>query len=277
MIKPWIKILLVATLLLSGACAQAKALRIAVAANFAKPVQTLATQFEAKTGNKVNVVVGSSGALFAQISHGAPFDVFFSADSQRPMLLAERGLAVAGSVQPYALGRLVLLDAKNPSPALSELSNMAALQADRKLAIANPKLAPYGAAAKELLSSLGVWDQSAPQIVMGSNVLQTYQYFTTGNVDLALVAYSLVAQTDNKGTLVPASFHTPIVQKLALMSNAASPDIAQDFIHFVLAKAQQAQLSSWGYSAVAPANVNAAPSYSKEHDTQTSQTRGEAL
>jgi molybdate transport system substrate-binding protein len=255
--------------------------RVAVAANFAAPLRAIAEEFTDATGVNVIVTVSSSGTLFAQLQHGAHFDVFLSADKHRPSALAHQGVIHADNVVDYAVGQLAFVHrAKEVSEENRSLSSQieAALSMGR-IAIANPKLAPYGEAAKDTLQSLGLWNSATRQRVTGKNVLQTYQFFSTKSVSGAFIAYSLTPDianapdTDSETmttVLVPAHLHKPIVQSMAINSkhraqlypnvfDAKTPGLEQAtqnlaigdlFAQYVLSKHVQNQLSSWGYLGV---------------------------
>ena len=188
-------------------------INVAVAANFAKPLRNIAKQFTLLTGIDVAVTVSSSGTLYAQIQHGATFDVFLSADRARPQALAENNLVHKSNVVDYAKGKLAfvysgdLSDAPSCEHVIGEAIEQRNVQRtdclskqliqlignpQNKLAIANPKLAPYGIAAQQTLQNLSLWQSFLPHRVMGKNVLQTLQFYTTGSVKGAFVAYSLV-------------------------------------------------------------------------------------
>lgn len=193
-------------------------IRLAVAANFAAPLKHIVEEYSHQTGEKLSITISSSGTLYAQIIHGANFDVFFSADTQRPRALIDAGRISESDVIPYAQGRLAFVShdhALIESGIIDENANT--LLEQHRLAIANPKLAPYGVAAKQALVNLGLWDDIKPSLVMGKNVQQTYQFFTTKNVGSALVAYSLVKNSAS-ATLVPDTLHSPIVQSLAILT-----------------------------------------------------------
>lgn len=221
-------------------------LRIAVAANFAEPARHIAQAFSARTGHKTQVSVASSGTLYAQITHGAPFDVFLSADAARPQKLVDEGLAAASTLFVYAQGRLIYINTGHPPNGQSDLS--AALRKGQRLAIANPRLAPYGDAAKQVLQHMNMWEAVRPQLVMGKNILQTYQFYTSGNVPHAIVAASLVKDNDRSGWLIPASLHAPILQKVVVPGSSSQPATARKFVHFLMSDRIQQQLPQWGYT-----------------------------
>jgi molybdate transport system substrate-binding protein len=182
-------------------------LHVAVAANFLGPLQKLAPLFQQASGNQLVISSGSSGQLYTQIKQGAPFDVFLSADTDKPQLLENEGLTVPASRFTYAIGSLVLWSAK---PGLVD-SEGKVLQAQqyRYIGVANPQTAPYGTAAQQVLSKLGLWDKlnQERKIVLGENINQAWQFAATGNVDLAFVALSQVVGPD--GSIAGSSWRVP--------------------------------------------------------------------
>lgn len=185
-------------------------LNIAVAANFAKPLATMASDFTAITGIDVSITTSSSGTLYAQISHGASFDVFLSADTARPVMLAKNNLIHPDNVTAFAQGRLALITPNASTETKMALERFIA-ETSGKFAIANPKLAPYGLAAQQVLHNMSLWDTFRGRIVKGKNVLQAYQYVSTGNVKGALVAYStVIAESDSETQMQsPESLSAP--------------------------------------------------------------------
>lgn len=256
-------------------------LRVAVAANFAKPLRNIANDYFKKSGQEVSITVSSSGTLFAQLTHGAQFDVFLSADTARPNALVEAGRVNGEDVHVYAKGRLAFLSSNTTA---STPNFTAASLAGKKLAIANPKLAPYGNAAKQYLVNTKQWNTVSPHIVMGKNVLQTYQFFTTGNADYALVAYSLTLtdkQINEAGgraataLLIPDTLHQPILQSLAVTAAADRKAAASAFSRYLLSLEVQETLPNWGYQPAndsPPVSGNSRISESKKVDN--SATRG---
>ena len=263
-------------------------LQVAVAANFAKPLHTIANDYFKNTGQKVSITVSSSGTLFAQLTHGAQFDVFLSADTARPNALVEVGRVNAEDVHVYAKGRLVFLSSKNVA---SVPHFTAELLKGKKLAIANPKLAPYGEAAKQYLANTHQWNTVTPYIVKGKNVLQAYQFFTTGNASYALVAYSLalngklMGEADGHSSnvpqrvgaiLIPDTLHQPILQSLAVTASSERKAAATAFARYLLSMQVQENLPSWGYLPAGDSlsmNVDAitqeANQNSKKHHNET--------
>ena len=208
-------------LLLSNTACLATEIRVAVASNFTRAMTDLAHRFETNTGDKVNLVFGSTGKHYAQIINGAPFDAFFAADSKRPSRLEEQAYAVAGSRFTYATGKLILWSPKagNVGPAAKVLTDGNFYY----LAIANPKLAPYGRAAKEVLQSRGLWQAMQGKTVRGENIGQAFQFVKSGNAELGFIAYSQVKLPGQPVTgsywLVPQELYTPIEQQAVLLKN----------------------------------------------------------
>lgn len=202
-----------------------------MAANAAEAVEALAADFEQRTGHRVTVTVGSTGKLYAQILHGAPFDVFLAADQERPRLLVEQGLAVADSRRTYAIGRLVLWSS---DPTLEASVETLRAGSFRRLAIANPDLAPYGAASRDALRELGLWESLRPKIVVGENVGQSFTMAASGNAELGFVALSSVLSPRNgrEGSYweVPAKLHSPIRQDAVLLERGEGNAAARDFV-----------------------------------------------
>lgn len=234
-------------LLLAATGAFAGEVTVAVAANAAEAVETLAADFEQQTGHRVTVTVGSTGKLYAQILHGAPFDVFLAADQERPRLLVEQALAVEGSQRTYAIGRLVLW---SPDPGVAVGADTLRDGSFRRLAIANPDLAPYGAAARETLRELGLWESLRPKIVLGENVGQAFAMAASGNAELGFVSLASVLSPrhgrDGSYWEVPEHFHTPIRQDSVLLERARDNPAARDFHEFLNTPVALKTIESFG-------------------------------
>jgi molybdate transport system substrate-binding protein len=188
--------------------AEAAKTHVAVAANFTEPAREIAARFREKTGHEAVLIFGASGAFFTQITHDAPFEVFLSADEERPRLAVEKGFAVSESRFTYAIGKLVLW-----SRVLDVTDGKATLSAGNfsKLAIANPNSAPYGAAAVEAMKALGVFDALQRKLVRGNSISQAFQFVDTRNAELGFVALSqLHGVTAGTRWLVPENLHSPI-------------------------------------------------------------------
>lgn len=202
--------------------------RVAVAANFTEAAREIGAYFEETTGHTVIFSFASTGQLFAQISLGAPFEVFLAADQKTAKRAVDEGLAEAGSRFTYATGRLVMVSKEMD---LADGGSVLAGGAFTRIAIANPDLAPYGAAAIETMQALGVHDALKDRIVQGTTVTQVYQFALTGNAEIGFVALSQVVNKDElTGWTVPANLHTPIAQDAVLLVNGADNEAARAFI-----------------------------------------------
>src|SRR5215212_6250866 len=224
---------------------------IAVAANFSSTLRDLQKDFEASSQHRLAIVSGATGKLTAQIIAGAPFDVFLSADDKAAGKLADAGQAVAGSEFTYAIGTLALFSA---DPQLIKGDGAAVLRAGNfaRLAIANPKLAPYGRAADMVMQSLGVADALRTKIVMGENIAQTFQMIDTRSAELGFVALSqlLGSESGAKGSYwkVPSSLRDPIRQNAVLLARAKDNAAAKAFIVFLRSPPAQAKIAAAGYA-----------------------------
>jgi molybdate transport system substrate-binding protein len=240
------RLLLALALLLGPTQAQAETALIAVAANFAKPVERLAEPFEVQSGHEIKISTGSTGNLAAQIRNGAPFSVFLSADEERPAQLEAEGLAVAGSRFTYAVGRLVLW---GPDPrwiAMDPATSLADPEL-KHLAIANPKVAPYGRAAEEALTALGLWDAIQPKLVRGEDVAQTYQFVASGNAELGFMALSQVIDQSGSRWEVPQELYTPIRQQAVLLAPGKDNEAAKAFLDYLRSEPAREIVRSMGY------------------------------
>ena len=225
--------------------AYADEVRVAVAANFALAAREIGELFAEATGHEALLSFGSSGQLYAQITQGAPFDVFLAADRSYPRRAVEDGHAVADSLFTYATGRLVLFSA-DPGRVAGRVS----LEEGEftRLAIANPELAPYGAAAVEVLDALGLADRLWPRLVRGNNVAQTYQFVITGNAELGFVALAqVIAHEHGSRWIVPRELHSPIAQDAVLLRRSADSAAAAAFLAFVRGPVAAAVLERYGY------------------------------
>jgi len=235
---------LIASLL--AAPALAAETQVAVAANFSEPAKEIAAAFARATGHHAILSFGSSGAFYAQIAHGAPFEVFLSADAERPKLAEQAGLAVPGTRFTYAVGRLVLY---SKTPGLVD-GRGAVLKSARfaKLAIADPTSAPYGAAAVETLQRLRLYDALKPKIVEGSSITQAYQFVATGAAEVGFVALSQVAG-DPGGSrwIVPENLHAPINQQAVLLKTGETNPAAKAFLAFLAGPQAKAVIRRFGY------------------------------
>jgi molybdate transport system substrate-binding protein len=222
---------------------------LAVAANFTAPMKRIAEEFEKATGHKTVLSYGATGKFYAQITNGAPFDVFLSADDKTPEKLEKEGVAVAGSRFTYAVGRLVLWSAK---PALVDDKAAVLVRNDFKyLAIAAPKLAPYGAAAIEALTKIGMLPLLQPKLVTGESIGQTFSMVLTGNAELGFVAMSQVFEggllKSGSAWVVPANLHSPLKQDAVLLVRGKSNPAAQQLLIFLKSGQARAIMNSFGY------------------------------
>jgi molybdate transport system substrate-binding protein len=212
--------------------AQADQLRVAVASNFSATLEALGRLFQSATGHELLLSAGSSGAIYTQIVNGAPFDLFFSADEERPQRLASEGHARGAGVRVYAQGKLLLWSAQ---PALIDGAG-AVLRSSgwHHLAIANPALAPYGLAAQETLQQLGLWQPVQARLVQGENITQTLQFVQSGNAELGFIAASQYAALPaaQRGSVweVPADYYSPIRQALVVLTDSPASGALVDFL-----------------------------------------------
>ncbi|WP_137173385.1 molybdate ABC transporter substrate-binding protein [Massilia sp. HP4] len=229
--------------------AHAGEVQVAVAANFAGPMEKLAAGFERDTGHKAIVASGATGKFYAQIRNGAPFEVMLSADDDTPARLEKEGHVVAGSRFTYATGRLVLWSARDG--VVDAGGNVLRTGSYRHLSIANPKTAPYGAAAVATLQKLGLYQTVQPRIVQGENIAQAWQFASTGNAELGFVAQAQVWRdgkfTSGSGWIVPATMHDPIRQDAALLSKGAKNPAAQALLQYLRTDKAKALIRSFGY------------------------------
>jgi molybdate transport system substrate-binding protein len=231
--------------LLFGA-ANAGQVLVAVASNFAAPMNRIAPAFEAETGHTVRISVGSTGAFHTQIRNGAPFDVLIAADDETPARLETEGFAVAGTRFTYATGHLVLWSAKpGVVDAEGKVLKSGGLQ---KIAIANPKLAPYGKAAVEAMKKLGIEDQLASRIVQGENIGQAFQFVATGNAQAGFVALSQVVDAGGSRWVVPESLHSPLKQDAVVLMRAKGDLAASDFMKFLKGEKARGIIRAFGYT-----------------------------
>ena len=233
---------------MAGALHAAEA-QVAVAANFAEPIKAIAAVLEKTTGHTLKITVGSTGRLYAQIRNGAPFDVLLAADAKAPAQLEADGLAQPGSRFTYASGKLVLWSTQ----AAKVDAQGAVLKTDvfRKLAIANPKTAPYGAASIEVIDKLGLSASLTPKLVQGESIGQTYNFAFTGNAEIAFVAMSQVLDGGRlKGGsmwVVPQNLYAPIQQDAVLLKRGANNEAAVALMKLLKSPNIQVLIRSYGY------------------------------
>ncbi len=230
--------------------AHADTVQVAVAANFTEPAKALAAILEKTTGHEAKLSFGASGAFYTQIKNGAPFDVFLSADDERPVRLEKEGDTVPGTRFTYATGQLVLWSSK---PGLvDDKGEVLKGGGFNKIAIANPKNAPYGAAAVETMNKLGLQTALQPKLVTGESIGQTYNFIATGNAELGFVALSQVLDGGKlKGGsmwLVPGNLHAPIVQDAAILKRAQGNAAAKSWMDLLRSPRTKDLIRSYGYS-----------------------------
>jgi len=229
--------------------AHAGDVQVAVAANFAGPMEKLAAEFQKDTGHKAIVASGATGKFYAQIRNGAPFEVLLSADDETPARLETEGHVIPKSRFTYAVGRLVLWSAKadyvDAAGAVLKTGDF------KHLSIANPKTAPYGAAAMAVIDKLGLAATLQPRIVQGENIAQAWQFASTGNAELGFVAQAQVWRdgkfTAGSGWIVPANMHAPIRQDAALLTRGAKNPAAQALLDYLRTDKAKALIRTFGY------------------------------
>jgi molybdate transport system substrate-binding protein len=240
------------TILLLLCCtglARAASVNVAVAANFTAPMQKIAAEFEKDTGHKALLSFGATGKFYAQIRNGAPFQALLAADDETPAKLEQEGLAAPGTRFTYAVGTLVLWSAQpGVVDAKGEILKKGGFN---KLAIANPRLAPYGRAAVEVLTGLGLLDALTPKFVQGENIAQTWQFVGTGNAELGFVALSQVMQDGSiaKGSawVVPARLHAPIRQDAVILAAGKGNAAAEALMKYLKGAKARAIIQDYGY------------------------------
>ena len=221
--------------------------QIAVASNFTAPMKTIAADFEQQTKHKVLLSFGATGKFYTQIKNGAPFDVLLAADDEIPKKLEQEGAAVVGSRFTYAIGRLVLWSAKADfvDPNVLQRANF------QHLALASPKLAPYGAAAIEVLTHLGVVKSLEAKFVQGENISQAFQFVSSGNAELGFVALSQVYLNGNlksgSAWIIPDTLYSPIRQDAVLLTSAKDKAAAQTFMSYLKTPKAKAVMTAYGY------------------------------
>ena len=236
--------------LLGARGARAEEARVAVASNFVGPMRKLSAEFTKRTGHATVIVSGATGKLYAQIKNGAPFDLLLAADQKTPRQLELDGLAAPGTRFTYAVGKLVLFSTK---PNLAQ-EGAATLRAGSfsHLAIANPKLAPYGAAAVAVMTKLGLLEALTPKLVVGENIAQTLQFVESGNAELGFLAWSQVVEGDKPRAgsywLVPDDLYPTISQDAVVLRNSAKNRAATAFAEFLKSDIAQRLIGEAGYA-----------------------------
>ena len=241
--------LLAAMAVLTLGVSHAADVTVAVAANFTAPMQKIAEAFAQDTGHKAVLAFGATGKFYAQIKNGAPFQVLLAADNETPAKLEKEGFAVAGTRFTYATGRLVLWSAQ--PGVVDEKGDVLRTSQDGKVALADPKLAPYGAAALETMTQLGLLERLQPRFVQGENIAQAYQFVATGNAPMGFVALSQVMVDGRiaKGSawVVPAKLHAPILQDAVLLNPGKDNPAALALTRYLRSEKARAIILSYGY------------------------------
>jgi molybdate transport system substrate-binding protein len=236
-------------LAVSAGPAQAAQVLVAVAANFTAPMKTIAAEFTRDTGHQTKLAFGGSGKFYAQIRNGAPFQMLLSADDETPAKLVQDGMAMADSRTTYAIGTLVLWSAR---PGYVDAKGEVLKKGQfNKIALANPKLAPYGKAAVEVLTGMGLLATLAPKFVQGENIAQTWQFASTGNAELGFVALSQVMKdgkiSSGSGWIVPAKLHTPILQDAVILTSGKGNPAAEALMKYLKSEKAKAIIKAYGY------------------------------
>lgn len=231
------------------ACAEQ--VTVAVASNFAPAMRAIVTDFERRSSHRVILAFGSSGRFYAQIVNGAPYDVFLSADQDTGKALQQQGLAVSGSQFTYAVGALVLWSAS--ADKIDDGGKVLTQLQFRRLAIANPRVAPYGIAALDVLRYLEIEEKAEGRLVQGESVAQAYQFVATGNAELGFVALSQVIKGDTaragSAWLVPAHMHRAIKQDAVLLRKGENNRAARELLQFMRSHRAQEIMNGFGYAA----------------------------
>jgi molybdate transport system substrate-binding protein len=232
-----------------SAPAAAQQVQVAVASNFAAPAKILAARFEQQGTHRVALSTGSTGKFYAQIKNGAPFDILLSADAETPARMEKEGLAVAGQGFTYAVGKLVLWSQQIGG--VDGRGGVLRTGSFRRISIANPRLAPYGAAAQQVMEKLGVWAGLQPRLVMGENIAQAHQFVASGNADLGFIAYSQIHEPSKAAAgsfwLVPQDLYEPILQNAALLMKAKDSQGTREFLAFLRTPAARELIRAYGY------------------------------
>jgi molybdate transport system substrate-binding protein len=239
---------LLTSLLLSALPAQAEDILVAVAANFSAPIKLIAAEFEKDSGHKVVASFGSTGKFYAQIKNGAPFEILLAADDETPARLLKENVGASGSQFTYAIGKLVLWSAK---PGLVDGAGAVLKKGDfAHLSLAEPKLAPYGAAGIETLKALGAYEAVASKIVTAENITQAYQFISSGNAELGFVALSQVlkdGKIEGSSWLVPAKLYTQIRQDAVVLEPGKGKAAVDALMKFLKGDKAKAIIKSFGY------------------------------
>ncbi|WP_053213591.1 molybdate ABC transporter substrate-binding protein [Pseudomonas sp. Q12-87] len=240
---------LLLSMLFSVGAVQADEVQVAVASNFTAPIQAIAASFEKDTGHKLVVAYGATGQFYTQIKNGAPFEVFLAADDATPARLESEGDVVNGSRFTYAIGTLALWSAK--AGYVDSQGQVLKDNAFEHLSIANPKAAPYGLAATQVLDKLGLTGQVSRKIVEGQNITQAYQFVSTGNAELGFVALSQIYKdgkvTSGSAWIIPAELHDPIKQDAVILNKGRDNAAAVALMDYLKGPKAAAIIQAYGY------------------------------
>ncbi len=243
------RFLMLLTILVPALAGAGESLTVAVASNFQQTARELASLYESETGMAVRLSTGSTGALYARISNGAPYDVFLAADALRPALLADSGLGLAATRSTYAIGVLVVWS-RDPEFAGGDCRKALGETGTGRIAIANPDTAPYGKAAVQFLETAGIL-AAQPSLALGENVSQALQFAASGNAQFGIVAapllHSPALPTASCSWSVPAELHDPIEQQVIVLRDAAHPEAAARFVEFLVSDTARSIISTAGY------------------------------
>jgi molybdate transport system substrate-binding protein len=229
--------------------AHASEVKVAVASNFTAPMKVIGQIFQKDTGHKASLSYGATGQFYAQIKNGAPFDILLAADEKIPAKLESEGLGVLGTQFTYATGRLVLWSKQ--AALIDSEGEVLKLGNFNKIAIANPKLAPYGAAAMEVINNTGLTAAITPKLVEGSNISQAFQFVSSGNAPLGFIAISQVFENGTlktgSGWIIPSSLHKPIRQDAILLNPGKNEPAAQALMNYLRSNQAKEVIRSFGY------------------------------
>jgi molybdate transport system substrate-binding protein len=252
-----VKIRVALFLLLASVACTAQEVTVAAAADLSYALKEIARKFETQTAKKVQLTFGSSGNFYTGIQNGAPYDIFFSADIDYPKKLEAAGLTEAGTLYQYAVGRIVLWVPNESKLNLSRGISVLTDPSIGKIAIANPKHAPYGRAAVAALQSAKLYDSLSPKFVLGENISQAAQFVQSGNADIGIVALSLAMGPTMSRTgryyLIPPDMYPQLEQAAVILKSAKDKAAAHEFLDFVKSHAGSEVLSRYGFNDVASA------------------------
>lgn len=241
-------LLLFITGLFATVFAQAGTLNVAVASNFSYTLKLLSSDFTKQTGHQLRISSASTGKLYTQIQYGAPFDVFLAADEIRPELLVTENKAEQASAYVYAKGQIVLMSNIKSGESCQDILSSSDL---KRLSIANPKTAPYGAAARQVMEKLALWQQIQPRLVKGENIAQTLQFVSTKNAQAGFVAKSMLSMGKQLDYAciwdIPTDMYSPIKQKMVVLSKAKEKPSAQAFMQYIRSDQAKEIIKASGY------------------------------